>query len=118
MSHQTDYFLYFFPNLFFIVITIYESGDERSRCGEEHQRRRRRGGAGQDRLRLQSCGDRRLGRRKTQLLSRFTKNEFCLDSKATIGVEFHTRTVSIKGKVIKTQIWDTAGQESNGSRGD
>ncbi|CAN1794109.1 Ras-related protein RABA3 [Linum perenne] len=54
-------------------------------------------------------GDSAVG--KTQLLSRFTKNEFCLDSKATIGVEFQTRTVSIKGKVIKAQIWDTAGQE-------
>ncbi|CAN0889497.1 Ras-related protein RABA3 [Linum grandiflorum] len=54
-------------------------------------------------------GDSAVG--KTQLLSRFTKNEFCFDSKSTIGVEFQTRTVSIKGKVIKAQIWDTAGQE-------
>lgn len=54
-------------------------------------------------------GDSAVG--KTQILSRFTKNEFCLDSKSTIGVEFQTRTVSIKGKVIKAQIWDTAGQE-------
>ncbi|MBA0790795.1 hypothetical protein Gohar_015420, partial [Gossypium harknessii] len=35
----------------------------------------------------------------------------CLDSKSTIGVEFQTRTVTIKTKVIKAQIWDTAGQE-------
>lgn len=54
-------------------------------------------------------GDSAVG--KSQLLSRFTKNEFCLDSKSTIGVEFQTRTVTIKGKVIKAQIWDTAGQE-------
>lgn len=54
-------------------------------------------------------GDSAVG--KTQLLSRFTKNEFCLDSKSTIGVEFQTRTVTIKGKVVKAQIWDTAGQE-------
>ncbi|CAI0469968.1 unnamed protein product [Linum tenue] len=54
-------------------------------------------------------GDSAVG--KTQLLARFTKNEFCFDSKSTIGVEFQTRTVSIKGKVIKAQIWDTAGQE-------
>ncbi|KAK7826973.1 ras-related protein raba3 [Quercus suber] len=59
-----------------------------------------------------SGGDRRLGCGKSQLLSRFTKNEFCFDSKSTIGVEFQTRTVTIKGKVIKAQIWDTAGQES------
>ncbi|KDP28444.1 hypothetical protein JCGZ_14215 [Jatropha curcas] len=54
-------------------------------------------------------GDSAVG--KTQLLSRFTKNEFCFDSKSTIGVEFQTRTVNIKGKVVKAQIWDTAGQE-------
>lgn len=54
-------------------------------------------------------GDSAVG--KTQILSRFTKDEFCFDSKSTIGVEFQTRTVTIKGKVIKAQIWDTAGQE-------
>lgn len=54
-------------------------------------------------------GDSAVG--KSQLLSRFTKNEFCIDSKSTIGVEFQTRTVTIKNKVIKAQIWDTAGQE-------
>ncbi|KAL6495603.1 Ras-related protein raba3 [Orobanche gracilis] len=54
-------------------------------------------------------GDSAVG--KTQLLSRFAKNEFCLDSKSTIGVEFQTRTVKIQSKVIKAQIWDTAGQE-------
>ncbi|KAL2511243.1 Ras-related protein RABA3 [Abeliophyllum distichum] len=54
-------------------------------------------------------GDSAVG--KTQLLSRFARNEFCFDSKSTIGVEFQTRTVTIKSKVIKAQIWDTAGQE-------
>ncbi|XP_061372866.1 ras-related protein RABA3-like [Gastrolobium bilobum] len=54
-------------------------------------------------------GDSAVG--KTQILSRFAKNEFCFDSKSTIGVEFQTRTLTINGKVIKAQIWDTAGQE-------
>ncbi|KAI7741819.1 hypothetical protein M8C21_003252, partial [Ambrosia artemisiifolia] len=54
-------------------------------------------------------GDSAVG--KTQVLSRFTRNEFCFDSKSTIGVEFQTRTLTIKSKVIKAQIWDTAGQE-------
>ncbi|KAK9743205.1 hypothetical protein RND81_03G224100 [Saponaria officinalis] len=54
-------------------------------------------------------GDSAVG--KSQLLSRFAKNEFSLDSKSTIGVEFQTRTLNIKSKVIKAQIWDTAGQE-------
>ncbi|KAF0903673.1 hypothetical protein E2562_029050 [Oryza meyeriana var. granulata] len=48
---------------------------------------------------------------KTQLLGRFTKDEFFLDSKSTIGIEFQTRTVDIAGKRVKAQIWDTAGQE-------
>ncbi|KAI3950268.1 hypothetical protein MKX01_016916 [Papaver californicum] len=54
-------------------------------------------------------GDSAVG--KTQILSRFAKNEFYLDSKSTIGVEFQTRTITINDKVIKAQIWDTAGQE-------
>ena len=36
-------------------------------------------------------GDSDVG--KSQLLSRFTKNEFNLESKATIGVEFATKTL-------------------------
>ncbi|KAF8123429.1 GTPase [Boletus edulis] len=54
-------------------------------------------------------GDSGVG--KSNLLSRFTRNEFKLDSKSTIGVEFATRSINIDGKVIKAQIWDTAGQE-------
>ena len=54
-------------------------------------------------------GDSGVG--KSNLLSRFTRNEFNLESKSTIGVEFATRSVNIEGKTIKAQIWDTAGQE-------
>ena len=54
-------------------------------------------------------GDSGVG--KSNLLSRFTRNEFTLDSKSTIGVEFATRTVHVHDKVVKAQIWDTAGQE-------
>ncbi|KAI3495957.1 hypothetical protein L1887_38305 [Cichorium endivia] len=46
---------------------------------------------------------------KTNILSRFTRNEFFLESKATIGVEFATRTLQVEGKTIKAQIWDTTG---------
>ncbi|CAN9514175.1 unnamed protein product [Ophioblennius macclurei] len=48
---------------------------------------------------------------KSNLLSRFTKNEFNHDSRTTIGVEFSTRTVHLNGYTIKAQIWDTAGLE-------
>ncbi|CAH8867033.1 unnamed protein product [Trichobilharzia szidati] len=54
-------------------------------------------------------GDSGVG--KSNLLSRFTRDEFNLESKSTIGVEFATRSVQIDGKIIKAQIWDTAGQE-------
>src|SRR5574343_520763 len=54
-------------------------------------------------------GDSGVG--KSNLLSRFTRNEFNLESKTTIGVEFAQKTVTIDGKQIKAQIWDTAGQE-------
>ncbi|THF99489.1 hypothetical protein TEA_016361 [Camellia sinensis var. sinensis] len=48
---------------------------------------------------------------KSNLLSRFTKNEFSLESKSTIGVEFATRSIRVDDKIVKAQIWDTAGQE-------
>ncbi|KAM4581520.1 ras-related protein Rab-25b isoform 1-T1 [Odontesthes bonariensis] len=48
---------------------------------------------------------------KSNLLSRFTKNEFSHDSRTTIGVEFSTRTLQLSGFTIKAQIWDTAGLE-------
>lgn len=54
-------------------------------------------------------GDSGVG--KSNLLSRFTRNEFSLESKSTIGVEFATRTIHVDDKIVKAQIWDTAGQE-------
>lgn len=49
---------------------------------------------------------------KSNLVFRFTKNEFNKDSKSTIGVEFATKTVQIEdNRLVKAQIWDTAGQE-------
>ncbi|KAK4413001.1 Ras-related protein RABA4d [Sesamum alatum] len=54
-------------------------------------------------------GDSAVG--KSQLLARFARNEFSLESKATIGVEFQTKTLLIDQKTVKAQIWDTAGQE-------
>jgi small GTP-binding protein len=54
-------------------------------------------------------GDSGVG--KSNLLYRFTRNEFNLESKTTIGVEFSQKTVKIDNKTIRAQIWDTAGQE-------
>ncbi|RRT44526.1 hypothetical protein B296_00055693 [Ensete ventricosum] len=66
-------------------------------------------------LKLVLIGDSGVG--KSNLLSRFTRNEFNLESKSTIGVEFATRSITVDAKVLKAQIWDTAGQESAYYRG-
>jgi small GTP-binding protein len=54
-------------------------------------------------------GDSGVG--KSNLFTRFIRNEFILDSRATIGVEFGSKNVGVHDKVVKAQLWDTAGQE-------
>ncbi len=54
-------------------------------------------------------GDHGVG--KTQLITRYTTNEFYMHSSTTIGVEFTTRTMTIDGKLLGAQLWDTAGEE-------
>ena len=48
---------------------------------------------------------------KTNLIKRFTSDTFSYDSKATVGVEFISKSYVINKKVFKIEIWDTAGQE-------
>jgi len=60
-------------------------------------------------LKIVLIGDSGVG--KTNLLTRFTRDEFTYRTKETIGVEFASRSIQIDGKTIKAQIWDTAGQE-------
>ena len=47
-------------------------------------------------------GDSGVG--KSNLLSRFTRNEFNLESKSTIGVEFATKSIQVDAKTIKGEI--------------
>ena len=54
-------------------------------------------------------GDSGVG--KTNIMSKYLKNEFHEDSKATVGVEFGSKQIIIQGHQVKAQIWDTAGQE-------
>ena len=54
-------------------------------------------------------GDSAVG--KTNIMSKYLKNLFIEDSKATVGVEFGSKLFTINGHNIKAQIWDTAGQE-------
>ena len=54
-------------------------------------------------------GDSSVG--KTNLVKRFMNNTFLKDSKATVGVEFMSKTFIVNKKVFKVELWDTAGQE-------
>ncbi|CAD8108723.1 unnamed protein product [Paramecium primaurelia] len=48
---------------------------------------------------------------KTQILLRYTENQFKTSFLSTIGIDFKIKKISVDEKVIKMQIWDTAGQE-------
>ena len=54
-------------------------------------------------------GDSGVG--KTNLIKRFINDTFNKDSKATVGVEFLSKTYLINQEVFKIEIGDTAGQE-------
>ncbi|BES92148.1 unnamed protein product [Nesidiocoris tenuis] len=55
-------------------------------------------------------GDTGVG--KSCLLLQFTDKRFQPVHDLTIGVEFGSRMITVGGKEIKLQIWDTAGQEA------
>ena len=55
-------------------------------------------------------GDTGVG--KSCLMKRIRDNEFKQEHQVTIGVEFGSFGLKVDGKIIKLQIWDTAGQES------
>ncbi|VDD79908.1 unnamed protein product [Mesocestoides corti] len=55
-------------------------------------------------------GDTGVG--KSCLLLQFTDKRFQPVHDLTIGVEFGARMITLDGKQIKLQIWDTAGQET------
>ncbi len=54
-------------------------------------------------------GDASVG--KTNILSRYALDRFDEDSKSTIGVDFINKDLMINDRMVKAQIWDTAGQE-------
>ena len=60
-------------------------------------------------LKLVVVGDSGVG--KTNLIKRFANNTFNSNSKATVGVEFLSKSFRINNRVFKIEIWDTAGQE-------
>jgi Ras-related protein Rab-11A len=54
-------------------------------------------------------GDASVG--KTNILNRYIRDDFSIETKSTVGVEFGSKKLKIKGSNVKAQIWDTAGQE-------
>ncbi len=54
-------------------------------------------------------GDTSVG--KSNILSRYVKNEFSENQKSTVGVELGIKFLKTQGINTKIQIWDTAGQE-------
>ena len=60
-------------------------------------------------LKVVIVGDSGVG--KSNLIKRFTTNEFNVNSKATVGVEFLSKSYKINDKIFKIEMWDTAGQE-------
>lgn len=51
-------------------------------------------------------GDSGVG--KSNILSRYVRDEFSIDTKSTVGVEFGSKKLTMKGSNVKAQIWDTA----------
>ncbi len=60
-------------------------------------------------LKVVIVGDSGVG--KTNLIKRFVTNSFNQNSKATVGVEFLSKSYRINDQVFKIEMWDTAGQE-------
>ena len=53
-------------------------------------------------MKLILIGDASVG--KTNILTKYLKNEFDPNSKATVGVELGTKNIQIDNKIIKVQI--------------
>ncbi|XP_060927689.1 ras and EF-hand domain-containing protein homolog [Limanda limanda] len=60
-------------------------------------------------FRIVLAGDAAVG--KSSFLLRLCKNEFKLNSSATLGVDFQIKTLVVDGEPVLLQLWDTAGQE-------
>jgi small GTP-binding protein len=60
-------------------------------------------------LKIKLAGDSNVG--KTSILLRYVEDKFVSDVPSTVGVDYKSRITTIKGKVVKMVLWDTAGQE-------
>ena len=60
-------------------------------------------------LKIAIIGDDKVG--KTCFFSRYLNDVYSSNYEATIGAEFGAKSININDKIIKLDIWDTAGQE-------
>lgn len=62
-----------------------------------------------EKYKLVFLGEQSVG--KTSLLSRFMYDSFDTQYRATIGIDFQSKTMYLPDRTIRLQMWDTAGQE-------
>ena len=60
-------------------------------------------------IKLLIVGDSCVG--KSNFIYRFIENSFCEEYLATTGIDLKTVNMKIKDKMIRVQLWDSAGQE-------
>ena len=60
-------------------------------------------------IKLLIVGDSSVG--KSNFIYRFIEDRFCEDYLTTSGIDLKTANMKIKDKMIRVQLWDTAGQE-------
>ena len=61
------------------------------------------------RLKIIFVGDAGVG--KTKIISRIMDNTFKNTYEPSVGVDFMSKSLKCRGKNIKLQVWDTAGEE-------
>ena len=49
---------------------------------------------------------------KTNIIFRFAENKFSEEYQSTLNMDFTYKNTELKGKIIRSQLWDTAGQEN------
>ena len=61
------------------------------------------------RYKIVFLGDIAVG--KTSIIGQFSENKYKEIYDPSIGIDFNSKTLKFRGRYIKLQIWDTAGQE-------
>ena len=60
-------------------------------------------------IKIVTLGESSVG--KTSLIKRYVYDDFSTEEVSTIGAVFVEKTITIRNRPLKLQIWDTAGQE-------